>query len=336
MQQTSLTVSNAVLPKPVLRDIGNAAGYQKRDADIVDYQMWRVQSPETGLLLRGPRPASLKPKEYCVSLGAAYTFGRFAARPYPQLLGEALGISSLNLGFLSVGPTFYTDEQNKVLIDLVNRSKFATVAIFSGRSQGNSRFITTHSSQEQYILPDGRVVPANVAYQQLLDTVDKETVVDLISETRSRYVSEFSKLLDLIKVPKVLLWFSKREPHYEDAYDSLFGLFSSFPHLVNQSMVNALKLKCDAYVECADSTGLPHVLLNKETQAPVSMVRSPSDKQSDNQSDNQGERNGDSQGNKQGGSQPPVATLAYNNYYPSAEMHEAVTKRLVPVCENYL
>lgn len=300
---------------PTLSDLGSAYGYQRRDTEIVDYQLWKLLTPQTGFSLRGPRPQSLTPATYFTSLGAACTFGRFAACPYPQLLGEALGLSSLNLGFSGVGPSFYTDPDNRILIDFVNRSKFVTIAIFSGRSQSNSRFKAAAYSQEQYILENGKVVPADWAYQQLLASADQQTVLDVIAETRERYLQAFFHLLENITVPKVLLWFSKRSPDYTESCESLFKLFSSFPHMVNRSMVEALRSRCDAYVECVSTVGLPQPFVSRHTHQAVSIVR-PRDY-------------------KQGKIQLSDSYLSCNNYYPSPEMHQAITRQLILACKPF-
>ncbi len=303
------------IEKPAHSNMGTAYGYQEIDAEIIDYKIWKIWSPEAGFSARGPRPASLAPGEYCTSLGAAFTFGRFVPRPYTELLGTALKVPALNLGFSGVGPSFYTEPRNKTLIDLVNHSKFVTIAIFSGRSQGNSRFKTTHYSQEQYILSDGKVVPADFAYQRLLETANVQEIASLVAETRAAYISEFSKLLNQITVPKVLVWFSKRSPDYEERYDTLFHLLSSFPHLVNRSMVEALRPLCDDYVEHVDKTGLPQPFISRFTQEPVSIVRS--------------------RDYKKGKIQLTSSHLSENNYYASPEMHRRLALRLLPICEQW-
>jgi len=309
--------TQAALPainKPTLSDMGSAYDYQRRDAEIVDYNIWKIWTSQTGFALRGPRPKSLKTQEFCTSIGAAFTFGRFVQKPYPQLLGEALGISSLNLGFAGIGPVFFNYPKNKILIDLINRSKFVTISVMSGRSQSNSRFQAQDYSQVEYKLDDGRVIPADVAYQQLLETADEATIKALVAETRERYLAEFIQLLDKITVPKVLLWFSRRSPDYTESYDSLFKLFGSFPHLVNQSMVNVMRSHCDAYVECASAAGLPQTLISRHTQQPVSILRPRT--------------------YKAGKVELTPSLLEKNSYYPSPEMHAIATQKMVPLCRK--
>ncbi len=295
--------------------VSSAIGYQKSDAQIVDYHLWKLWTPQGGLAMRGPRPANLNARAYCTSIGAAYTFGRFAAQPYPELLGQALNISSLNLGFSGVGPSFFNQPRNQALIELINRSKFVTVSLLSGRSQSNSQFETDRDSQEQYVLESGKTVPADYAYQQLLDNGDRAAVMALVEETRSRYLEEFIQLLEKITVPKVLLWFSKRSPDYKASCDTLFKLFGNFPHMVNREMIEILRSHCDSYVEQVDTTGLPQPLVDRRTQQPVSI-----------------ERSRDYQAGK---IQLTRSQLTHNSYYPSPEMHLGVAQALAPVCKKF-
>jgi Domain of unknown function (DUF6473) len=296
--------------------IDSASGYQARDRNIVDYQLWQLDTPQAKFSLRGPQPASLAPGSYCCALGAAFTFGRFVAEPYPTLLAQALGIESLNLGFSGIGPAFYNNPYHQDLLDWVNRSKFVTILVFSGRSQANSRFRTLAASQECYILDDGQQVPADFAYQQLLATATPEEIAALIAETRERYMAEFLLLLASIKIPKILVWFSKRSPDYQESYNKLFKLFSNFPHLVNRAMIDQLRPQCQGYIEYINTEGLPQVLTHLETGEPTAIER---------------ERY-----YRQGKIHLNKADLTQNNYYPSPEMHRGLAAQLVTVCQPFL
>lgn len=292
------------------------SGYQQSDREMVDYQLWTLATNPIDFTLRGPQPRVLKPGEYFTSLGAAFTFGRFVSCPYPEQLSQALGLASLNLGFAGVGPSFFNNPHHEGLLDWVNRSKFATILVFSGRSQASSRFSTADYSQEQYVLESGRVVPADFAYQQLLENESPEAIAALIQETRDRYVEEFSRLLSKITVPKVLVWFSKRKPDYQESYQSLFKLFSSFPHLVNRPMIDQLRIQCDAYVEYSNQTGLPQPFVSRFTGEETTIIR---------------------QREYQAGKiQLITSKLTHNHYYPSPEMHQGLTELLIPECQKFL
>jgi len=74
-----------------------AAEYQEPDWPVVDYQTYcldeRLLDPsrDQALRVRGLRPERLEPGRYAVFLGAAQTFGRFSADPFPSQLGRRLG-----------------------------------------------------------------------------------------------------------------------------------------------------------------------------------------------------------------------------------------------------
>src|SRR5687768_12640927 len=112
------------------------SGYQARDYEIVDYQMYEL--PGTGLWLRGPILEALSSGNYFTCVGAAQTFGCFCDAPYPQLLSQQLGIPALNLGYGGAGPQFFSSQN--ALVDYINGGKFLVLQAMSGRSQSNSLF----------------------------------------------------------------------------------------------------------------------------------------------------------------------------------------------------
>ena len=67
------------------------------------------------LFIRGPRPERLEPGSYFVCLGAAQTFGRFCAQPFPTLLGQRLGYPVLNISHGGAGPSFFCISNERLL-----------------------------------------------------------------------------------------------------------------------------------------------------------------------------------------------------------------------------
>ena len=51
-----------------------SAGYQKRDEEVVDYQLYRFKGLRP---LRGPKPGELSKGDFFCCIGAAQTFGRY-------------------------------------------------------------------------------------------------------------------------------------------------------------------------------------------------------------------------------------------------------------------
>ena len=293
--------------------------YQDWDIEIIDYDMYTLQ----GLELRGPKLAQA---DYIAYLGAAQTFGRYCCKPFPTLLGQQLQLGTLNLGSGGKGPQYYL--QNPQTLDLVNNAQLAVVQVMSGRSISNSLFESTRGGRSGIRRSNGKKTTSNIIFYELVSGQDKRGLdpnflQQLVEETRENYVAAMVELLENIKVPTILLWFSVRSPEYQEIYPAVLprkinrwleqvsngkiGLWrrhhetrvekflGDFPHLVNQSMVEQIRQHCDRYVEYVGGTGLPQPL------------------------------------NTYGGK-----SLAPNIYYPSPEMHQEVYHKLLPVCQTFI
>jgi hypothetical protein len=186
--------------------------YQKRDWEVVDYQGYILKNTG-GKAVRGPEPKTLEKGQYFVCVGAAQTLGCYCEKPYPTLLQEKLNLPVLNLGMAGAGPLCFLEEQP--FLDYINRAKFAIVQVMSGRSENNSFF---DSQGREYLtrLSDGVKLGADLAYTELLKQYDLNYVKTIIAETRHNWVQNFQKLLQAIQVPKILFWFSTREPYYQE------------------------------------------------------------------------------------------------------------------------
>ena len=303
-------------------------GYQDIHWKIVDYQGYQFKNSQ--LWFRGPEPQKLQAKKYFVCLGAAQTFGCFCQQPYPKLLEDKLNFSALNLGYGGAGPLFYLKHDE--LWDSINNAKFAIIQVMSGRSESNSLF---DSGGLEYLVrrSDGQKFSAENAYSQLLEqnyplgTIpaakrwtkkiyyfrENKPVKKIIDETRSNWSENYRQLLAKISIPKILLWFSKRKPHYRERYSSLAKLFGEFPQLVNGSMVNEIKELCDDYVECISDRGSPQLLIDRFTGKPTTINLAVDPDRHD-----------------------VSGIWTHNTYYPSPEMQIDSANLLEPVCKKYL
>lgn len=283
-------------------------GYQERDWEIIDYQIYSLN--DTGLPFRGPKPQTLEPRNYFVCIGAAQTFGCFCTKPYPVLLEKKLNFPSLNLGSAGAGPYFFLKQQQ--LMPYINNAKFAIVQVMSGRSESNQLF---DSGGREYLTrrSDGVKIGADAAYEQLLKETNIKFVREIVAETRQNWVDNFKNLLQQIEVPKILFWFSNRHPVYQEKYTSAYSLFGSFPQLVNQSMVKQIRKYSHDYVECISTRGRYQLLISRFTNKPTIIDPGREDLRA-------------LYGNKQ----------KYNKYYPSPEMHVDATEALEKICKKYL
>jgi hypothetical protein len=279
-------------------------GYQNDDARLYDYQLWDIGN----LLARGPAIDLSKP--YFSAVGAAQTFGRFVDYPFPSALGAALDIQVLNLGMSGAGPSFFLERSH--LIELINKGRFAIIQMFSARSLSNT-YAITGANQGTLILrcePDQPAQFAEIVYQKLLETLSPLDLVRLRVENRMVYISEMKTLLERIKVPKILLYWSTRTPNYREATTDLSAYWGAFPHFVNNDVVHALSPMADEIVEVVGDAGLPQPLFEKTTGKPFEMWSAEKF--------------------------PNIRFRTSNLYYPSPEMNAQAAEILLPYCKRVL
>ena len=141
----------------------------------------------------------------------------------------------------------------------------------SARNEDNSRFAGEGLGALRDRLTGERLL-AEDAYRRVLDAGDHGLVRSLVAESRGTWIDSYRKLLEVIDVPVVLLWFSVREPAYTETYNSVDGLFGAFPHLVSEEMVQAVSAECSGYVACVSDRGRPQQLISRFTGRPAPIV----------------------------------------------------------------
>jgi hypothetical protein len=286
-----------------------AAEYQEPDWRVVDYEVFcldsqiRDASRDLPLRIRGPRPPSLAKGDYFVCLGAAQTFGRFCARPFPTILQERLSLSALNISHGGAGPSFFSRGGPR-LLDYLNGARFVVIQVMSGRSEGNSLFESGgvgHYTRRS----DGAQIGCDEAFEDLLRTAPRTVIARIVEETRRNWLGSYRTILDKVTVPTVLFWFSTRRPRYRPTFDSLNGLFNAFPQLVNKGMVRSLRAKCEYFASCVSRRGLPQKLVDRWTGEAVTI-------------------------------RDPWTASAWDSnwYYPSPEMHSDAANALEAPCRS--
>ena len=278
--------------------------YQGRDAAVVDYDLFEL--PELEYKLRGPKPPSLANRQYATVFGAGQSFGVLVRDPYVHRLQRAIGFPFLNLSVGGSAPGLYL--RNPAYIDYANRSRFCIVQLLSARGSHNSYFETRHG--KNMLRPRGSklpFVPGDTAFQKMIDHEQPALVRAVIGELRANWIRETIQLLARIEVPKILLWFSKRTPDYQAGSNDYKAMAGVFPQFVNRDMVNEVIGFADQYVEVVTSRGMPHVLTDKTTEAPIDVLL------------------GDAK-----------VQQSVNTYYPSPEMHEDAFTQLLPALQSVI
>ena len=246
--------------------LGAKLGYQTRDYAAFDYEHWGHDLFAEGL--RGPRPsrAALETGAFVASLGAAQTYGRFAYRPYAQIVAEEKSLAVANLATGGAGPRFYLS--HPAILDIANRSKLCLIQVMSGRSADNSVLHDPRGLSRLQWRDSGQRVAPDDAFLHLIDTRSEAEVKAIVQETRDTYVADMKALLASIKAPKVLVWISGRSPDYEADYAAVRGIFKGFPQMVNATMVEEVRAALgpnDRYVALSSRRGLPNHMMNRYT-----------------------------------------------------------------------
>lgn len=313
---------------PLMSDTVHEPGYQRRDAEVVDYELYTLG--QTGLRFRGPDPVpNLEKGGYIACVGAAQTFGCFCNDPFPTILASELHTPVLNLGYGGAGPGFFRRRND--LLSYMNESRVVVVQVMSARSVDNSLF---ESGGLEYLVrrSDGARLSADEAYsrlitggresresvkgrlgESLLRRLNRLRLHGLVAETRANWIADYAELLERITSPTVLLWFSKRSPDYRISYRSLSGFFGDFPQLVDREMVESIRARTTAYVECTSSRGSPQRLRSRFTGEPVTVE--PAQDRDDFAAQ---------------------GAWTHNHYYPSPEMHEDAAARLSPTLRRLM
>ena len=249
-------------------------------------------------------------------------YGCFYDKPYPTLLGRALGPDVLNLAVGGTGPGFYT--QYESLIRAMNRGRFVVLQCMAARHESNSQVEADGYVEFVKDRKTGVSRPGWDFWNHVLRT-DLANVERYAQETRASWIETTRKLVSMIEVPVIFFWYARRKPDYSidmnaikeqlsrppvNAVEQTFvaGLTSDFPHLVDGPSARAAIALCDAYAECLSNRGMGQVLLNRFTGKPMGNVD-----------------------NTALGDQFKQQAQTHNIYYPSAEMHEDACEALLPV-----
>ena len=142
-------------------------------------------------------------------------------------------------------------------------------------------------------------------YVETLKRYDRETVLEVIDDTRRNWISSYRALAANIRVPKILLWISTRSPQMKTSPDSVEGIFGRFPQMVNAEMLSAIADAFDDVAMAVSTEGMPAPLLSRFTGLPVSIKLD-------------------------GG------WLSSNGYYPSQQLHMRAAQALEPLVRKRL
>lgn len=204
------------------------------------------------ILFRGP--ARRVRGDYVTFLGGTETFGRFIETPYPDLIEQATGMTSINLGCLRAGVDAYLTSPG--LLDICAMSKATVIQIMGAPNMSNRHYTVDPRHNERFLRASKRFkdIYPEVDFTEFDLTSHMLTALARIGpdrlhlvrhEMQCAWVARMRSLLGQIEGRKILLWMADHAP-YSTATG---GTICRDPLFVDRAMLNAISDYADELVE---------------------------------------------------------------------------------------
>ncbi len=208
---------------------------------------------ESKLLFRGPKKRLDEP--YIAFFGSTETYGRFIETPFPDLVGDTLGLNSVNLGCVNAGIDVYNND--RTLLEIAAGAKVTVLQVMGAHNLSN-RFYSVHPRRnDRFVGPSAlmQTVYREVDFTDFAFT--RHLMTSLRAQCRQRFemvtnelkaawTARMRSLLEKIKGPKVLLWLADHRPE-EARIDQ--ADYAQDPLYISRSMLDDLRSSIDGYVE---------------------------------------------------------------------------------------
>jgi hypothetical protein len=216
-------------------------------AGALDYSPCRYGAAKA--VFRGPACDLTRP--YVAMLGGSPTFGKYVDRPYPALVGQALGAPVANLGGLNAGPDFYLSDP--ALMDVAARAQVAVVQVtgaealsnpfYSVHSRRNDRFLAATPALRA-LFPQVDVTDIHFTRHllQVLERSDATGYAQLVQGLKDCWLDRMRQLLARLPNRRVLLWLAEAPPP-----DRALSLDPA-PPFIDRALLEALRPEVDEVV----------------------------------------------------------------------------------------
>lgn len=224
--------------------------YQNLGDGVLDYLPCRYGTSK--ILFRGPKKKL--EQDYVAFLGGTETYGKFVDVPFPELVGDAIGITSVNLGCVNAGTdVFVTDE---VVMEICTEAK-ATVIQVSGAQNMSNRFYAVHPRRNDRFLRASTLLKAiyrDIDFtdfnftRHLVTTLNEESAEKFSmvrQELRDAWVARMRTMIEKVQNNVVLLWVSDHSPDDVKACNAI----GSGPLFVDRDMIEQIRPLVKGVVE---------------------------------------------------------------------------------------
>jgi len=204
------------------------------------------------ILFRGPQKRLRG--DFFTFLGSTETFGRFIAAPFPDLIEQATGIASINLGCIRAGVDSYMSSTG--LLDICAMSRVTIVQIMGAPNMSNRFYKVDPRHNERFLRASKtfKTIYPEVDFSEFdlnshmltaLARIGPERLHLVRQEIQSAWVARMRTLLGRIDGKKVLLWLADHAPFS----NATGGTICRDPLFIDRSMLNAVKPFADTLIE---------------------------------------------------------------------------------------
>jgi hypothetical protein len=250
--------------------------YEKLTDPGLDYQPCRYEPSR--LWFRGPK--KLLDQDYISFVGGTKTYGKFVRRPFPDLLEDDLGMTTVNLACINAGieavdldPSIkFLCQRSRITVLQVMGAHNLSNRLYMVHPRRNDRFVKA-SKRLRSIYPDVDFTHFNFT-RHLLRTLkdaspEKFKVVE--AELKRAWVARMKGLIRQIGGKIVLLWLAERSPEDQEDIDA-----PGDPALVDAEMLANVSRMVDEMVAvrvsgAEGSGGLPEMVYS-DVEAPMAAL----------------------------------------------------------------
>ena len=219
--------------------------------DRIDYRPCRYGGSR--LMFRGP--ARALDGRHLTALGGTATFGRGVARPWPEMVEEALGLEIANLGYPAAGIDVFLSEP--ALLDAAGRGRATVIEAMDAACLSNRYYGVHPRRNDRFLAPSPllrRMCPSIdwteftfVRHMlQSVGTAHPDAFAILRGALREAWLERMRALIAALDGPVVLLWLGRHDPRDPAACAVLGGA----PLFVDAAMLQALRPSIDAVLTC--------------------------------------------------------------------------------------
>lgn len=208
------------------------------------YQTYGLENSKAKF--RGPRPSMSG--DYCAFIGSTETYGKFIAKPFPQLLQDKLAVECVNFAGVNSGIELVLKDP---AVQLACAGAKVTVIAVMGAHNLSNRLYRVHPRNNDRYIRASKVLQnlfPNVDFTEIyytrhllhsLRAADLARFEIVLDELKTAWVARMKSLIDQINSKVVLLWLADHAPK-DHVTVNWTGDLGADPLFVDQRMLDQI------------------------------------------------------------------------------------------------